>query len=191
MLRTRCTTGSRRIGFLKQSYYIAYAQDEWRIRPNLTMNYGLRYEYYSPMHEDQNLYTLYVVGQGLTTGDWYKSSKTNFGPRLAFTWSPERFSNKTVFRVGAGYYYGPGQTEDQVQPIDSDRVSVTLTNAAFPVNSQAIINGVTGIPPNFQPRAYAPGYTAARKGSVLHSFGSAAAACRNRADCGLCGQPGT
>ena len=45
-----------------------------------------------------------------------------------------------MFRVGAGYYYGPGQTEDQVQPIDSDRVTVTRTgDIAFPMNSQAII----------------------------------------------------
>ena len=146
--------------YLKQTYSIFYAQDEWKIRPNLTMNYGLRYEYYSVLHEDSDLYTLFVVGKGLTTGPWYQTSKTNFGPRLGFSWSPQRFKNKTVFRVGAGYYYGPGQTEDQVQPIDSDRVTVTLTNAAYPVNSQAIIDNVN---PNnltgFTPRAYAPGYT--------------------------------
>ena len=93
------------------------------------MNYGLRYEYYSPLREDRNLFTFF----DMTTGDldpnpnraWYGSSKTNFGPRLAFTWAPERFKGKTVLRIGAGYYYGPGQTEDQVQPIDSDRVTVT------------------------------------------------------------------
>ena len=39
------------------------------------------------------------------------------GPRLSFSWASERLKNKTVLRVGAGYYYGPGQTEDQVQPI--------------------------------------------------------------------------
>ena len=72
--------------YLKQEYYIGYAQDEWKIRPNVTMNYGLRYEYYSPLHEDQNLYTLYVAGTGTARpGTWYKSSKTNFGPRLALT----------------------------------------------------------------------------------------------------------
>lgn len=152
--------GIARNRFLKQEYSIFYAQDEWKIRPNLTMNYGLRYEYYSVLREDHDLYTLFVVGQGLTTGPWYKSSKLNFGPRLAFSWAPERFKNKTVFRIGAGYYYGPGQTEDQVQPIDSDRVTVSLTNAAFPVNSQQIIantdvNNLSG----FTPRAYAPGYT--------------------------------
>jgi hypothetical protein len=145
--------------FLKQAYYIGYAQDEWRIRPNLTMNFGLRYEYYSVLHEANDLYTLYIAGQGLTRGPWYESSKLNFGPRLAFSWAPSRLNNRTVFRIGAGYYYGPGQTEDQVQPIDSDRVSVTLANAAFPVNSRAIIASVD---PNnlvgYTPRGYAAGY---------------------------------
>src|SRR5882724_2764124 len=32
----------------RQTYYITYAQDEWKIKPNLTLNYGLRYEYYTP-----------------------------------------------------------------------------------------------------------------------------------------------
>ncbi|MBI4890834.1 MAG: TonB-dependent receptor [Acidobacteria bacterium] len=150
--------------FLKQSYSIFYAQDEWRIRPNLTLNYGLRYEYYSVLHEANDLYTLFIVGQGLTKGPWYQSSKTNFGPRLGLSWSPSRFNNKTVLRIGGGYFYGPGQTEDQIQPIDSDRVTVTLTNVSFPVDSQKIIAGVD--PSNmtgFTPRAYAPGYTLPEK----------------------------
>ncbi len=162
---------------LKQSYSIFYAQDEWRIRPNLTLNYGLRYEYYSVLREANDLYTLFLVGQGLTKGPWYQSSKTNFGPRLGLSWSPTRFNSKTVFRIGGGYFYGPGQTEDQVQPIDSDRVTVTLTNAAFPVDSQKIIAGVD---PNnlsgFTPRAYAPGYTLPEKilsytASIQQQFG--------------------
>src|SRR5438105_2247861 len=38
----------------RQTYYIGYAQDEWKIRPGLTLNYGLRYEYYSPLKEANN-----------------------------------------------------------------------------------------------------------------------------------------
>ena len=145
--------------FLKQQFLILYAQDEWRVTPTITMNYGLRYEYYSPMHEANNLYTLFVKDVGLTTGDWYQTSKTNFAPRLGISWAPARFNNKTVLRIGGGYYFGPGQGEDQVQPIDSDRVSATLTNTNFPVNSAAIIAAIdpktmTG----FQPRAYSQGY---------------------------------
>jgi hypothetical protein len=159
-------TGNR---FLKQDYYVFFAQDEWKLAPTLTMNYGLRYEYYSPLHEDRNLFTFFDMNTGtLDTNphlNWYRTSKLNFGPRLAFAWAPARLQAKTVLRIGAGYYYGPGQTEDQVQPIDSDRVTVTQTaTGAFPVNSQAIVNGfdITNFK-GFQPRVYAPGYTIPEK----------------------------
>jgi hypothetical protein len=164
--------------FLKQYYLIFYAQDEWKIRPNLTLNYGLRYEYYQPLHEANNLFVLFNADTGKlacgtqpgcelpNTTRWYHSSKKNFGPRLALTWAPGRFKNKTVFRVGGGYYYGPGQTEDQVQPIDSDRASRTLTtNIAWPINPAQVLAGYNILDPNlgFQPRAYGNGYTLPEK----------------------------
>ncbi len=168
-------TGNR---FLKQYYLILYAQDEWKIRPNLTVNYGLRYEYYSVSHEDRNLFVFFNADTGKlacgtqpgcdlpNTTPWYKSSKLNFGPRLGISWSPTRFDNKTVLRVGGGYYYGPGQTEDQVQPIDSDRASRTLTsNIAFPVSAASVLGAYNIDDPNlgYQPRAYGSGYTLPEK----------------------------
>jgi hypothetical protein len=151
-------TGNR---FLKQWYLVGYAQDEWKIRPNFTMSYGLRYEYYRPMHEDRNLFVLYNANTGQIMPQdsaWYQSSKLNFAPRLGFTWSPEAFKNKTVFRIGAGYYYGPGQTEDQVQPIDSDRATTSLgAGNAYPIiPSQVLANFTRTNHPGYQPRAYPP-----------------------------------
>lgn len=148
----------------QQEYYIGYAQDEWKIRPNLTMNYGLRYEYYTVLHEDRNLDIVFDTAHGTLlppNTPFYRSSPRSFGPRVAFTWAPARFGNKTVFRVGSGLYYGPGQTEDQIQPIESDRVSTTLPpGSAYPINPAAIIAGYDISSPTlrFQPRAYAPGY---------------------------------
>lgn len=56
------------------------------------------------------------------------SSKANFGPRLALTWSPAFSNGATVVRLGGGVFYGPGQTEDQIQPEANDRVSRTFTS---------------------------------------------------------------
>ena len=159
-------TGKKGMMDLRQEYYIAYAQDEWKVRPNLTINYGLRYEYYTVLHDAQNKDTVLDMATG-TLADpsrpWYHTSPNNFGPRLGISYSPNMFKNKTVFRVGAGLFYGPGQTEDQLQPAESDRISTTITsgpNLVYPLNVPAIVSGYDVTNPNlgFQPRAYAPGY---------------------------------
>ena len=156
----------------KQEYYIGYAQDEWKIRPGLTLNYGLRYEYYTPLREDRNKQVLFDITNGTirpSNQSAFASSKTNFGPRVALTWSPNQTGDgffaggKTVLRGGFGVYYGPGQTEDQIQPIESDRISSTISSGsllAFPANTQAIIDNFNANPLNrqYQPRAYSPNY---------------------------------
>ena len=101
------TNGPGGVRLAKQEYYIAYAQDEWKVRPGLTINYGLRYEYYTPLLEAHDQQILFSIEQGILrppTGNPYKTSKTNLGPRVAVTWSPDMngtgfFSgNRTVFR---------------------------------------------------------------------------------------------
>jgi hypothetical protein len=173
-------TGQR---FAKQEYYIAYAQDEWKISPGLTLNYGLRYEYYTPLREDRNLQVLFDINTGQLRDPSeaaFNTSKTNFGPRVALTWSPKPTGTgffaggRTVLRGGFGIYYGPGQTEDQIQPIESDRVSATFTSnpifpggppLTFPLDSSAatvffLNNPITR---SYQPRAYANEYTVPEK----------------------------
>ena len=161
-------TGER---LAKQTYYVGYAQDEWRLRPDLTLNYGLRYEYYSPLHEDRNLDVLFNIDTGtLRPPDaaFYHSVKTNFGPRVGLAWSPNQNGDgffgggRTVLRTGFGMYYGPGQTEDQIQPIESDRISTTISSGppSFPADLNVLVNNFTSNPDNraFQPRAYANDY---------------------------------
>jgi len=154
-------TGTREA---RQTYHIGYAQDEWKLRPGLTMNYGLRYEYYSVLREARHLNVVFDTVRGIilpSDTPFYRSSPLNLGPRLAFSWAPERLAGQTVFRIGAGYYFGAGQTEDQIQPIESDRVSTTLpAGSAYPIDPAAIIAGYDINSPTlrYQPRAYAPGY---------------------------------
>ena len=149
----------------RQQYYITYAQDEWKINPNLTLNYGLRYEYYTPLREKDNRQILFNIITGQlrdSSEDPLRSSKTNFGPRVGLTWSPK---SSTVLRGGFGIYYGPGQTEDQIQPIESNRISSTLSNVTFPQDPAVIAAAFLNNPNNrqYQPRAYAPDYTIPEK----------------------------
>lgn len=141
----------------RQHYLIWYAQDEWRIRSNFTMNYGLRYEYYSPNRERDNRAILFDAASGRlldpAANDFYKASKAGYGPRLALTWAPKRFRNKTVFRLGGGIYYGPGQYEDLIQPIESN---VVRTTSSLPEGLTATTASEVAAAPitNFTPRAY-------------------------------------
>lgn len=144
----------------RQHYLIGYAQDQWQIRPNVTINYGLRYEYYSPNREqdnrvitfDRNTLSLLPRDQ-----DFYRATKNNFGPRIALTYAPARFNNRTVFRIGGGIYYGPGQYEDLIQPIESDvfRTTSTFANGLDTNTFNTLANpSATAAPLPFQARSY-------------------------------------
>ena len=150
-------TGPRHV---KQEYYIGYAQDEWHVSPASTLNLGLRYEYYTPLTEIHDLQVKFNIDTGAidpNTTRPYKTNKNSVAPRLAFTYAP----GKTVLRTGFGIFVGPGQTEDQIQPVESDRVSSTISNGSFPVDQNALIANFVNNPNNrsFQPRAYANDYS--------------------------------
>ena len=62
---------------------------------------------------------------------FYQADKKAFGPRVGLTWAPSALQNRTVIRVGAGVYYGPGQYEDLIQPIESDVRSIYSRQSAI------------------------------------------------------------
>ena len=97
---------------LRTHSYNFFANDTWRVRPNLTLILGLRYEYNSPGVDAQNhanLYdqatqTLVPVGtDGMPRGG-YVPNRDNFAPRVGLAWTPAG-SPRTVVRAGYGVYY--------------------------------------------------------------------------------------
>jgi hypothetical protein len=98
--------------YFRTKDYGVFIQDDWKYRPNLTFNIGLRYEYFTPLREKNGqLSTLQFGSQGLqdarlvVTEELYKPDRNNFSPRLGFAWSPGRFENKMVLRGGFGVSY--------------------------------------------------------------------------------------
>lgn len=96
-----------------------FIQDDWKFRPNLTLNLGLRYEYFGPITFLHNQLSSVVLGSGANAltgmrmrigGNLYQADKGNFGPQIGFAWSPksmlgEDLSNKLVIRGGFGIAY--------------------------------------------------------------------------------------
>ena len=104
-----------------QKQYAAFAQDEWKATPRLTLTYGLRYEYTSPETDTRGYSFSIVPGQQsvkfpgaplgfLVPGDpgaprgWYYPDYTNVSPRIGIAWDP--FGNgKTSIRGGGGMFF--------------------------------------------------------------------------------------
>jgi hypothetical protein len=89
-----------------------FAQEDYKVRSNFTLNYGLRWELYTPTWEKYNQEASFspitrgmiVAGQNGIGSNLWAPRYRNFAPRLGFSWQP--FGNgKTVIHAGAGIFY--------------------------------------------------------------------------------------
>jgi hypothetical protein len=88
-----------------QTAWYWFGQDNWRIRPNLTINLGLRYEYTTiPFTEKQQKLNAIASVPGLIDFRSPTAAKNNWAPRVGFAYSPGT-SGKTSIRAGAGIAY--------------------------------------------------------------------------------------
>jgi hypothetical protein len=96
----------------RTSAYAAFVQDDWKLRTNLTLNLGLRWEHFTPLTETDDLMSNYVFGdQGFVNGrveftdELFDPDRNNFSPRIGIAWSPMESQGKLVFRTGFGVSY--------------------------------------------------------------------------------------
>ncbi len=173
---------SRRYGgsnnYLRNHAFNLFVSDNWRVKPNLTINAGLRYEYQEPYYEKYNHIVSLDPAPGFTavaqvfpeqTGPYsgyfprslVYSDKNNFGPRVGIAWKPKS-NSKWVFRAGYGLFYNPGVYPYIVsqligQPpfavnqnlLTSPTDALTLKNG-FPTNPDVTILNSYAIDPNYR-----------------------------------------
>jgi hypothetical protein len=129
------TTGLRRV----EEY--GYIQDQYKLRSNITLTGGLRYEFYSNFHEVQGRGVVFdprscPPGGFCPAGSAFSFPYLlNIEPRLAASWSPFS-SGQTVVTAGYGIYAGDGQLGDLNAPVNNlaTREQLTGKGLSFPVD---------------------------------------------------------
>ena len=157
--------------YARSSYYALFAQDDWKARPNLTVNLGLRWEYFSPLRSKNDQISNLVLGPdgGLlgaslkVGGALHEADRNNFSPQVGMAWTPERFEGRAVVRGGFGMAYNrlPGSRvlEARFNPPHFASFTLTggniryatagnLTGFDYPANPAAVLtfDPATGLP---------------------------------------------
>ena len=152
-------------------FYSLYVQDKWQVAHNLTLSYGLRWEYMAPPAGDMQQYnaannTMIVCGSSTNpSSDCGTSfSKRLFAPRLGIAYRP---SEGLVIRSGFGISYDPFFIGQQILRVYPNQISYSVSgaNSYQPVTSLA-----AGIPPQTFP-AIGNGVLAMPSGISLNSLG--------------------
>ncbi len=140
-----------------------FVQDEWRLRGNLTLNLGVRYEYLSPFSEENDRIVNLDLPPGFTSppvpvqvgqsGPYnghfpitlVRPDRNNFAPRLGLAWKPLR---NTVVRAGYGINYNTSAYQSIVQNMAfQPPFSTTATNTQSATGQLTLQNGFPPVPP--------------------------------------------
>ena len=141
--QTKVQAGLRKT-YLRENVFDVYAQDDYRVMAGVTLNYGLRYEYFSPFVEKNNrlvnldhnadftaVQAVLPEGSGAFGGRFPRSlvnpDRTMFSPRLGVAWRP-RFVKETVVRAGYGTNFNTGQFGTFAQSLASQPPFATTEN---------------------------------------------------------------
>jgi hypothetical protein len=132
-----------------------FVQDDWRIRPRLTFNLGLRYE-------TEIMPSTQIPNTALPNTTLFPADRSDFGPRVGFAWDLKG-TGKTVVRAGYGIFYGRiinstifNAIANTAQPTGQSTVSLTPTSATAPQYPNIISSGGGTVPFGVTAVGFAP-----------------------------------
>jgi len=95
--------------WVKVNAFNLYFQDGWQVTKKLNLTFGMRYEYFGPMHSDKKDISVFIPGTGFKTqgagiDSIFPPDKNNFAPRFGFSYQPTA-KGDLVVRGGIGVFY--------------------------------------------------------------------------------------
>ena len=148
-------TGALPVNDLRKNWFIGYAQDDVKVRPNFTLNLGVRYsvfQIFNEAHGKANPFDFATCGAQGFCGAGASFGDQNYGdidPRAGLAWSPVA-GGKTIVRAGFGIYHEDGQLDDQNLPAKNEVPSYSVKNVTYP--PAAYFTGSGTISPNAEQR---------------------------------------
>jgi hypothetical protein len=157
--------------YFRGNYWDLYAQDEWKMRANLTLNLGVRYEYVSPLTETNNRIANLLLSPGVLTqtppysvtpvqpgynglpDSLVHPDRRGFAPRIGFAWKP---LPNTVVRGGYGINYNTGAYQGIAQQLAvQPPFATTATNIQSAAGELTLQSGFPEPPPGTVTNNYA------------------------------------
>ncbi len=147
-----------------------YVSDQWRIRPSLSLNLGLRYEYYTALNNPSGIFLEPVItngdirtsvlnpnavldivgGNSGTPGNFFNADKNNFAPNVSLAWSPKfgdgflgrLIGNDTVIRGGfsINYFNDEYLKSSSTLAAGNPGLGALAVNAIRPGSTSAVLN---------------------------------------------------
>jgi hypothetical protein len=135
--------------YFRRNYYAGYVQDDWKAKPNLTVNLGVRYEYFGELTNKgfpiNNMVLSTTPGDQLInskfalTDHLYPSTADGIAPKIGFAWQPRANGSRMVVHGGFGVSF---------DNLDEEPISPAYENGPGYFNYGLCCGGLQAAAPN-------------------------------------------